>query len=156
MICQNYQTKHRTNVADASLQCFVFWYYLNVWCTSWSQDTSLCMCTWLSESWYLTLHVCMTVWVMIPHCACVHDCLSHDTSLCMCAWLSESWYLTVHVYMTVWVMIPHCACVHDCLSHDTSLSWAPAGGGKREHLPPLPLEIQKYGGPPKNNLTRKI
>ena len=33
-------------------------------------------------------------------------------------------------------------------------AWAPAGGGgrKRGHLPP-PLEIQKYGAPPKDNLT---
>ena len=29
------------------------------------------------------------------------------------------------------------------------------GGGKRGHLP-RPLEIQKYGAPPKNNITRKI
>ena len=34
-------------------------------------------------------------------------------------------------------------------------AWAPAGGGARGGTCP-PLEIQKYGGPPKDNLTRKI
>ena len=34
-----------------------------------------------------------------------------------------------------------------------SHAWAPAGGGKKWHLPPL--EIQKYGALPKDNLTRK-
>ena len=38
-------------------------------------------------------------------------------------------------------------------------AWAPTGGGKKGHLPPPPpppLEIQKYEGPHKDNLTRKI
>ena len=30
------------------------------------------------------------------------------------------------------------------------------GGGQEGALAPPPLEIQKYGGPPKDNLTRKI
>ena len=34
-------------------------------------------------------------------------------------------------------------------------TWAPAGGGKRGHLPP-PLEIHRYGAPPKDNLTRNF
>ena len=47
----------------------------------------------------------------------------------------------------------------------SSSSWAYAGfangamgarRGGQEGALALPLEIQKYGGPPKNNLTRKI
>ena len=36
-------------------------------------------------------------------------------------------------------------------------AWAPAGGGGQEGaLAPPPLEIQKYRGPHKDNLTSKI
>ena len=34
-------------------------------------------------------------------------------------------------------------------------SWAPAGGGKRGHLPP-PGNSQIWGAPPKDNLTRNL
>ena len=33
--------------------------------------------------------------------------------------------------------------------------WAPAGGSRGGTCPPPPLEIQKYVGPHKDNLTRK-
>ena len=35
-------------------------------------------------------------------------------------------------------------------------TWAPAGGGARGGTCHPPLGIQKFGGPPKDNLTRKL
>ena len=94
--------------------CMCAWLLVSVY--------ALYMCAWLPGSVYLTVHVCMTPCVSIPHCACVHDSLCqythcacvHDslcqyTSLYMCAWLLVSVYLTVHVCMTSWARIPHCA-----------------------------------------------
>ena len=43
--------------------------------------------------------------------------------------------------------------VYNVLTSYSTDHGRPQGGGKRGHLPPL--EIQKYGGPPKDNLTRK-
>ena len=47
--------------------------------------------------------------------------------------------------------------ITQCLLSCASLildPWAPAAGGQEGALAP-PLEIQKYGGPPKDILTRK-
>ena len=45
---------------------------------------------------------------------------------------------------------------HGHYIYDPAAMGARRGGGKKGHLPPPPLEIKKYRGPHKDNLTRNF